>query len=217
MGRGRGRWSKRTIEDIQKIAKARGGECLSDEYVNATHPMKFRCSKGHEWVTTFQTVYYNGTWCPECADMPWKPCGAKGKGLYKYTFKEVKERVKERGGKVISRKADYNMGVNSRLWIRCENGHKWLAYIEDIIRGKTWCKRCGGQGGRDKKENRKCRKKSLDLNDALRIAKSYVNDKGRLFPLSMFRKELRDKGFNDRQIKEYPRQIQNKLDMEKKK
>ena len=54
------------IEQMQEIAKKRGGECLSATYVNALTPLKWRCDKGHEWMARPSNVKNLNQWCPEC-------------------------------------------------------------------------------------------------------------------------------------------------------
>lgn len=51
--------------DVYRIAKSKGGECLSGEYKNARTPMKFRCRVGHEWFAR-PTNIRSGTWCSKC-------------------------------------------------------------------------------------------------------------------------------------------------------
>ena len=53
------------IQQAQKIAKERGGICLSDEYINALTKMKWKCKKGHIWCAVLNNIK-KGTWCPEC-------------------------------------------------------------------------------------------------------------------------------------------------------
>lgn len=55
-----------TIEDMQKLARKRGGECLSAEYEGRDTKLQWRCALGHEWETTPHNVRYMGTWCPNC-------------------------------------------------------------------------------------------------------------------------------------------------------
>jgi len=57
---------KRTIKDVQNIARQKNGECISGQYVGATIKMQWKCSKGHIWMATLNKVL-NGRWCPECA------------------------------------------------------------------------------------------------------------------------------------------------------
>jgi hypothetical protein len=41
-----------TIEEMQEIAKSKGGECLSEKYVNAHSKLEWKCSRGHIWSAT---------------------------------------------------------------------------------------------------------------------------------------------------------------------
>lgn len=54
-----------SINDIIEIAKARGGECLSEKYHNVQSKMKFRCSEGHIWKSEPGSIK-KGHWCPVC-------------------------------------------------------------------------------------------------------------------------------------------------------
>ena len=55
-----------TIEDMQKAAAKRGGECLSETYVNSRQKLLWRCAKGHKWEAVGYSIR-SGTWCPVCA------------------------------------------------------------------------------------------------------------------------------------------------------
>ena len=56
-----------TIEEMQEIAKSRGGECLSKNYVNGSTKLYWRCHLGHEGWATPDNVKNNRSWCPICA------------------------------------------------------------------------------------------------------------------------------------------------------
>tara|TARA_R100001224_G_C3967223_1_gene131242 strand:+ start:265 stop:753 length:489 start_codon:yes stop_codon:yes gene_type:complete len=77
--------SKHTIEDMQKIAKQRQGECLSKEYVNSQTNLRWRCQFGCEWEATPNNIIHMNSWCPEC-NTP--------EGLYEYRMKEAKRKQK---------------------------------------------------------------------------------------------------------------------------
>lgn len=74
----RGDWCKRcwafknadktrlTISIMQETARRRGGECLSDHYVNANTKLEWKCAYGHVWSATPGKIRF-GTWCPQCA------------------------------------------------------------------------------------------------------------------------------------------------------
>ena len=56
---------KLTINEMQKIAKSRGGICLSKNYINARTKLKWKCKKGHVWENTPDNIK-RGQWCPYC-------------------------------------------------------------------------------------------------------------------------------------------------------
>ncbi|NOU95914.1 hypothetical protein GC093_22205 [Paenibacillus sp. LMG 31456] len=72
-----GRWCKKcstkrrsearkdTIEEMHELARQRGGECLTDVYVNSQTHLIWRCGRGHEWPAKPNNIK-NGTWCPRC-------------------------------------------------------------------------------------------------------------------------------------------------------
>jgi len=51
-----------SIFKMKEFAKKRGGECLSDVYVNSKSPLRWRCADGHEW----EVAYNADKWCPDC-------------------------------------------------------------------------------------------------------------------------------------------------------
>lgn len=57
---------KLTIEQMQTLARERGGKCLSDVYVDRATHLVWECSSGHQWPARPQAVM-KGTWCPVCA------------------------------------------------------------------------------------------------------------------------------------------------------
>jgi len=60
-------YKKYTIEDAQKIAIERNGECLSNEYINTHKKLKWKCNiDGHIWYAIPNNIK-RGSWCPLCA------------------------------------------------------------------------------------------------------------------------------------------------------
>lgn len=62
------------IEDMQKAAKFRGGECLSpllgpDGFAS---PLAWRCAFGHDFTASPRLVLRGGHWCPDCLAPPWR-------------------------------------------------------------------------------------------------------------------------------------------------
>ena len=58
-----------TIENLRRVARKRGGECLANSLVSSRKKLRFRCSRGHEWDATPLSIISYGTWCPYCAAM----------------------------------------------------------------------------------------------------------------------------------------------------
>lgn len=54
-----------TIEDMQQLAIARGGQCLSTSYKNLETKLTWICHLGHTWQARPSHVKA-GTWCPAC-------------------------------------------------------------------------------------------------------------------------------------------------------
>ncbi|MCK4614147.1 MAG: hypothetical protein KAU14_05020, partial [Thermoplasmata archaeon] len=122
-----------TIENMRKIAKERGGKCLSDKYVNAHTKLKWRCSEGHEWETVPQVIKKGG-WCPYCAT-------EKSAEKQRDTIENMRKIAKERGGKCLSKKYVNN---STKLRWRCSEGHEWEA-IPGNIKSRNWCPYCAGK------------------------------------------------------------------------
>jgi|GEM_PF-165133 len=118
---------KLTIEEMQEIAKSRGGLCLSKGYNGRKTKLRWRCRKGHEWNADPISVKH-GCWCPECA------------GKKKHTIEEMQELAKGQGGKCLS-----SIYVNNKTPLKwqCKEGHRWETIPEGIIKG-AWCPKCAG-------------------------------------------------------------------------
>ncbi len=58
-----------TLEQIQTTAQKRGGQCLSETYVNARQKLTWRCTEGHTWQASANSVR-QGSWCPVCGVNP---------------------------------------------------------------------------------------------------------------------------------------------------
>ena len=54
------------LDEMQGIASARGGRCLSDVCPNGATKLHWRCKEAHEWNATPSQIK-KGHWCPVCA------------------------------------------------------------------------------------------------------------------------------------------------------
>jgi len=129
-----GRWcarcsgkKRKTIEEMQEIAIARGGYCLSTEYINARTKLSWQCNEGHTWMASAGAVIYSGTWCAKCS------------GNKRKTIEEMQEIAIARGGYCLS--TEYINSQTKLSW-ECNEGHTWMASANDVINKGTWCAVC---------------------------------------------------------------------------
>ena len=63
--------SELDIEDMQMVAKFRGGQCLSKTMIKGDlyTPLTWRCHKGHIFRSSPYTILKAGHWCEECAPL----------------------------------------------------------------------------------------------------------------------------------------------------
>lgn len=131
-----------SLEDIQKVAIAKGGKLISKKYINNSEKLTWECSKGHRWKASFSSIQprkksnKKGSWCPICHGTP------------KKTIQEMKLIAKMKGGKCLSK---IYIGANSNLKWECDKGHLWEATPSSIINGKRWCPTCSREKARIKK------------------------------------------------------------------
>ena len=119
---------------MQKIAKERGGKCLSKKYINANQKLKWQCSEGHTWYAIPASIKNMKKWCRKCA--------AKSRGFKRRLgISKMQEIAKDRGGVCLSKK--YIDNRTSLKW-RCSKGHIWNAVVYNILTG-TWCPKCARQ------------------------------------------------------------------------
>lgn len=57
---------KYSIEDIQRLALKRGGQCLSDTFTSSRLKLKFACKEGHVWEARADALLHANKWCPTC-------------------------------------------------------------------------------------------------------------------------------------------------------
>jgi hypothetical protein len=115
------------LERLQKVAKAKGGQCVSTEYTSSQLRYRFRCARGHEWDMDFHRAMH-GSWCMEC----------RHEDRRERTLKELQRIAHERGGKCLS---IMFIAVNLKLQWECHRGHQWSAISTNVRRGH-WCPTC---------------------------------------------------------------------------
>lgn len=139
---------KYTIEDMREKASLRGGECLSDEYLNTHTKLQWKCGKGHIFYATPSKIL-KGRWC--------RTCGNKKAAVNRrVSMEEISSIASSHQGKCLTETYD----PKKKLTWQCQFGHKWEASIHNVKKG-SWCPICAkGKGGR----------KRLNLDDMRRFA-----------------------------------------------
>jgi hypothetical protein len=121
-----------TIQEINNIAKERGGVCLTKVYTKGADVAQWRCSESHIWEAPFRNII-KGYWCPHCANE------IKG-NMRKLTIEDMHETAKLHGGKCLSK--EYINSQSKLLW-ECGEGHQWLTKPNSVRNG-SWCPYCSG-------------------------------------------------------------------------
>lgn len=55
-----------SIDTVMKIAEKKGGKCHTKVLKNAKSKLHLECAEGHHFFTTYNSVVYSNTWCPDC-------------------------------------------------------------------------------------------------------------------------------------------------------
>ncbi len=116
------------LADLRRRSREHGGECLEDECIDLTSPMRFQCAAGHRW-TTQARIIRTGSWCPVCA------------GTQRVSHAQLQRRARALGGELLSVAAP---ATRTPLRWRCADGHEWVAPGARIL-GGSWCPRCAGR------------------------------------------------------------------------
>jgi hypothetical protein len=121
---------KGTIEEMIELATSFNGFCLSDEYINTTYKLKWKCQEGHIFEKEPLKIR-KGKWCPKCT--------RKKRKKYKNTIEDLQEFAKTKNGKCLSN--EYFHKDHKYEW-ECEKGHRWFASFGSVKNSDTWCKTC---------------------------------------------------------------------------
>ena len=122
-----------TIEDLKDCARQRGGECLTDHYVNGQQKIVWRCERGHEWSAIWMNIR-KGHWCPKCNL-------TKASQLKKTPIEKIQQIATQRGGELLS--TEYINSKQPLIW-KCSYGHEWESPYYLIKQG-SWCPHCKGR------------------------------------------------------------------------
>lgn len=125
----------KTIEDCQVLARKKGGECLSTEYINNITKMKWKCSNNHVWEAIFMSI--KKAWCPYCA------------GNARHDLEFCQKLAKRCNGRCLS--TEYKNHNTKMLW-ECEKKHRFYATVNHIGNYNSWCNKCTHQISKKEQE-----------------------------------------------------------------
>ncbi|CAK0789306.1 unnamed protein product [Prorocentrum cordatum] len=111
----------------RQAAVSRGGQCLSRSYQDCMVPLKWQCSKGHQWSATLHSIRNGNSWCPHCAKNA-RP-----------TLDDAIRAAVARGGLCLSTR--YNDSRSALQW-QCEHGHTFWMRLGGVRSEGKWCPSC---------------------------------------------------------------------------
>jgi hypothetical protein len=149
-------WRRKDCTELHALAASRGGNVLSDYYMNGATKRRWRCAEGHEWEAIPSSIK-RGSWCPICGD---KRAATKRA----HTIDHMKALAEAKGGICLS---ENYASVKSRLRWRCAEGHEWETQAS-VILAAHWCPKCAGW--------RSGRKYALTLEEIRKTAKERGGD-----------------------------------------
>ena len=117
-----------SLRVAQDVAVAKGGVCLSTNYVYSHRRLTWRCREGHEWNASLNSIKDGGTWCPHCA--------IKNRCL---SLRDAQDVAETRGGLCLS--TTYRKSRLHLRW-RCHEGHEWKASLSSVKHRGSWCPHC---------------------------------------------------------------------------
>ncbi len=120
------------LEQMRQIARAAGGRCLAERYVDRDTRYSFVCREGHVFEKTRKKLL-EGTWCIPCARAEHARRLSAADGMDR-----IRAAASARGGECLS--ADYTK-LADRYRFRCAQGHEWEAVGAEIVRD-VWCRAC---------------------------------------------------------------------------
>ena len=122
---------EKQLEKLIKLAKAKGGKCLSIVYIDKVSKLQWQCSNGHTWYAR-GSIVRKRDWCYQCTREKFR----------QKNFKAFQKFAEKKGGKLLSGQfIDWNL----KLKWRCSEGHVWEADAAQIKNNRTWCPYCAGK------------------------------------------------------------------------
>lgn len=123
--------TKYTLDDMAKIAKNRGGQCLSSSYINCDTKLFWRCGNcKNEWIATPTSIINNQSWCSICSIN-------KRRSM---SIIDLQNLAEKKNGLCLSK--EYKR-LDEKITWQCKKNHIWEAIPANIRKGQ-WCPYCSG-------------------------------------------------------------------------
>ena len=123
-------WQRVRLKQLKEHASRMQGECLSDQYEHSTEKLLWRCSHGHTWRASPNSILHKRSWCPTCA-------GNAPGGL-----ERLKNHAIAKGCECLA-KACKN--AQTKLPWKCQQGHTWMASASHVLNSGSWCPHCAAR------------------------------------------------------------------------
>lgn len=123
---------KLTIQCAKDLAISKGGKCLSNEWINNSVKLTWKCEKSHQWEANYNNIKH-GRWCPICYELEKR---GKQRRLKEDIHKQV---AAKNNGKCLTE--IYKNNKNKLHW-ECDLGHRWFARLDAIKDQGGWCPQC---------------------------------------------------------------------------
>jgi hypothetical protein len=116
--------SEAWLPAMRALARERGGQCLSETYVNSRIKLRWQCAQGHVWEATPACIRVAGSWCPVCVH-----------DSRRRTMDDMQALAARYGGQCLS--SSYTKVTGKLRW-RCAQGHEWVTSPARVRNG-IWC------------------------------------------------------------------------------
>ena len=156
---------KSTLPEMRRLAKRRGGTCISRRYVNSRTPLSWKCRLGHEW-TAIPTNVVKASWCWECYNWRRRFHG-------KHSLHAMRDLAISRRGVCLA--AEY-LGSKVKLSWECTLGHRWQAAPSYVIQG-SWYQVCA----RNQRLTLRQFQQIAATRGGIRLSETYTNERTALW------------------------------------
>ena len=155
---------KYCINDMQNIAKKYNGICLSTQYQGTHFSLKWKCSKGHEFSKSPDSINSTDIFCSECHKNIKK---AENKII---GIKNMQNLAKKYNGICLS--TEYQ-GTHTPLKWKCCEGHEFSKRSDTINSTEIFCSECDKNQNQEEIKKNHLNNMQNRLNNMQNLAKKY--------------------------------------------